>query len=381
MERLSLKGHEIRVVDFEIDWARKIKKQSYSRRLRPKFAGKACENSNVLVIRPGFLKIPLLDYVSITVTHTLEIRRQIREFKPDLFVGFGILNAFIGMHLAKRRKIPFVYYLIDSLHMLIPIKPLRYLGKILESNTLRKCDTVCVISEELRRYAIEMGARSEKVHIVRAGVDMTRFNPNIDGAPIRKELGLTKDDLVLFFMGWLYSFSGLKEVAMELTRVKKSMPHAKLLIIGRGDLYHDLQRIKREHDLHQLLIVDWKPYEEIPKNIAASDVCLLPAHNNRVMRNIVPIKMYEYMACGKPVIATKLPGIMKEFGYSNGVIYVDRPEDVLKKVEALGDRDSINRLGLKASRHVERYSWETITEKFERILELANSDSRGFEGN
>ncbi|MDI6847454.1 MAG: glycosyltransferase [Candidatus Bathyarchaeia archaeon] len=50
------------------------------------------------------------------------------------------------------------------------------------------------------------------------------------------------------------------------------------------------------------------------------------------MRNIVPIKMYEYMACGKPVIVTKLPGIMKEFGHNNGVVYVNQPLEVLKKV-------------------------------------------------
>lgn len=54
--------------------------------------------------------------------------------------------------------------------------------------------------------------------------------------------------------------------------------------------------------------------------------------NNDVMRNIVPIKMYEYMACGKPVIVTKLPGIMKEFGHNNGVVYVNQPLEVLKKV-------------------------------------------------
>jgi len=64
----------------------------------------------------------------------------------------------------------------------------------------------------------------------------------------------------------------------------------------------------------------------------ASDVCLLPANNNKVMRKLVPIKMYEYMTCGKPVISTRLPSIMKEFEYDNGVIYVDQPAEVLEKV-------------------------------------------------
>ena len=52
-----------------------------------------------------------------------------------------------------------------------------------------------------------------------------------------------------------------------------------------------------------------------------ANICLLPAYNNEVMRNIVPIKIYEYLEMGKPVIAIKLPGITKEFGKNNEVVY------------------------------------------------------------
>ena len=63
---------------------------------------------------------------------------------------------------------------------------------------------------------------------------------------------------------------------------------------------------------------------EMPAFIAASDICLLPAYPwEKTMQDIVPIKMYEYMAMKKPVIATRLPGVMKEFGEDNGVVYVE----------------------------------------------------------
>jgi glycosyltransferase involved in cell wall biosynthesis len=96
---------------------------------------------------------------------------------------------------------------------------------------------------------------------------------------------------------------------------------------------------------------------------------LLLAYDNEVMRNIVPIKMYEYMACGKPVISTRLPGIMKEFGHNNGVIYVEQPTEVLKKViELRNDDGSIREQGNKARKLVEKYSWDKITSSFENIL-------------
>ena len=78
--------------------------------------------------------------------------------------------------------------------------------------------------------------------------------------------------------------------------------------------------------------------------------------------------MYEYMACGKPVIATRLPNVMKEFGYNNGVIYVDKPTEVSKNVIELYTDGSVREYGTKAREFVEKYSWGKITDEFENII-------------
>jgi len=49
------------------------------------------------------------------------------------------------------------------------------------------------------------------------------------------------------------------------------------------------------------------------------------------MRDIAPIKFYEYMAMGMPVITTKLPGVVREFGDGDGVVYLDKPDDALRR--------------------------------------------------
>ena len=66
------------------------------------------------------------------------------------------------------------------------------------------------------------------------------------------------------------------------------------------------------------------------------------------MCNSVPIKFYEYMAMGKPVVTTKLPGVMREFGEGNGVIYVDKPEDALERAVELIEGGMIEEYGVKA---------------------------------
>jgi glycosyltransferase involved in cell wall biosynthesis len=207
--------------------------------------------------------------------------------------------------------------------------------------------------------------------VVRAGIDLDRYDPNIDGVEVRKRYGIEKDDSVLFFMGWLYDFSGLKEVAAELARVKDEKPDVKLLIVGEGDAFDDLRKIQVDCNLDNRIILTGKqPYKSIPEFIAASDICLLPAYNNDIMHDIVPIKLYEYMAMGKPVITTKLPGVMKEFGEGNGVIYVDKPEDALWKGVELIEGGVVEACGVKARRFVGACGWDDVVGEFEGMLEV-----------
>jgi glycosyltransferase involved in cell wall biosynthesis len=368
MERLSSNGDEVRVIDFEIAWRSKPRKEFRTRRKVVESAPKICDGAHVSIFRPGILKLPLLDYTSILFTHANEIRRQVIEFKPDVIVGLGILNTFIAMQIAKQHRIPFMYYLIDALHTLLPIKELRFLGKMLERETLRNSDAVCVINEGLKDYAIGLGTPSQKTYIVRAGVDTERFNPDLNRKKRRAELGIREDEVALFFMGWLYSFSGLKEIASALMSAKDLYPKLKLLVVGEGEIYGELQQI-RKNGPERLLLVGRQPYERIPEYVAAADICLLPAHRNQVMENIVPIKMYEYMACGKPVIASTLPGIMTEFGHDNGVIYIDEPMNVLEKANELSNNSSkITEYGNKARRFVEANSWSKVVGRFDTIL-------------
>ena len=367
-ERMSLRGHEIRIIDYEITWKSKRWNSLISKRAVIENFSKATGNSNVTLIRPSIIYVPLLDYLSESFTYGKEIYRQVKEFNPDVIVGFSILNTYIAMRLAKRYAVPFIYYLIDAQHTQIPEGFLRPLGRVIESQILRNADKVLVINDELGNYAVKMGCSPDKVCVIRAGIDAARFNMNISGEELRKKFGIGKDEVVLFFMGWLYTFSGLKEVAYSLIEYGEKSKF-RLMILGKGDLYNELLNIKNNWLKNRLILIDWQPYDKIPKYIAASDICLLPAYNNEVMRHIVPIKMYEYMACGKPVIATRLPGIMREFGEGNGVIYVERPEDVLKKaVELAEDRQKMRKLGMKAAKYVQKYSWEAITDQFEGVL-------------
>jgi glycosyltransferase involved in cell wall biosynthesis len=206
--------------------------------------------------------------------------------------------------------------------------------------------------------------------VIRAGIDHERFGSHVDGRAVRQRYGIAEDETVLFFMGWLYQFSGLKEVLAELAKLgREALGRVKLLIVGDGDAFEELQRMRTDLHLEGCVTLAGKlPYDKIPEFIAASDMCLLPAYNNEIMRDIVPIKMYEYMAMGKPVIATRLPGIMKEFGSDNGVLYVERSEDALGKALEVIKAGTIEAHGGKARQFVRDTDWGTVVDQFEDVL-------------
>ncbi len=369
-EMLSLRGHEIRVIDFKLLWRTQGRRELYSRHKVFNNVAKIHSGAGVTVIRPGIITLPLLDYASLIFSHRREINHQIKEFAPDVIVSLGIV-AYLAGRAARKNNLPFIYYWIDVSHRLIPFKFLQPIGWIIECRTLKMADKVLAINDKLRDYVIKLGAAPEGTQVLRAGISTESFDPSLNGEVIRNQYRLRKEDIILFFMGWLYNFSGLKEVALQLAKTKNN--RLKLLIVGEGDAYNELQQIRQRYNLHdRLILTGQKPYQEIPGFIAASDICLLPAYaTEKIMQDNVPIKMYEYMAMKKPVIATRLPGVMKEFGEDNGIVYVDKPEDVTAKVIELVNNGRLEQLGIRAKRFVQRYSWDNITDEFERILEEA----------
>ena len=371
-EMLSLRGHEIRVIDFEILWRTQGRRELHSEREVFSNICKIHKGARVTVIRPGIIKIPLLDYISVFFSQKKEVYRQIKEFAPDVIVGFGPISYLAGTA-ARSYHVPFIFYWIDVSHRLISSKPVQLIAWTLERITLRLADRVLTINDKLKEYVIKIGAPPERTQVLRAGIDFAHFDPSISGDTIRERYGLAKEDVVLFFMGWLYKFSGVKEVALQLGKSGNS--NFKFLIVGDGDLYDELNQLKEKCSVSdKIILTGKKPYAEIPALIAASDICLLPAYpTKKIMQDIVPIKMYEYMAMKKPVISTKLPGVMKEFGENNGVVYVDKPEDVVKKATELVHDGNLEELGLKARGFAERYSWDNITDEFERVLKEATS--------
>ena len=367
-ELLSLRGHEICVIDYELRWMAEKKRWGYCKRQVFENTRKIYPDARVTVIRPGILRVPGLDMLSLLYTHDKEIKRQINEFEPDVIVGFGILNSYLASKAVMNTGIPFVYYWVDVLHRLISTKVFQPIGVCFEKSAVQHSDLVMTINEALRQVVVSLGAHEESTRILRTGIDDKVFTPGPADPELKAKLGLAEDDVVLFFMGWLYSFSGLKEVALQIAKMGND--NIKLIVVGEGDLYQVLQNMQKEYGLQdRLILTGKKPYSEIPALISLADICILSSYpREKIMRDIVPIKLYEYMAMQKPVIATRLRGVQQEFGENKGIVYVDSSEDIVPKALELAAENKIDDLGLKAREFVAGNRWDKITDEFEKIL-------------
>jgi glycosyltransferase involved in cell wall biosynthesis len=375
LEWLSTHGADVTVIDYDIDWASKAGPLVQQ---REELAGihKYFGDSRIRLVRPGMIRIGLFARLSWLFGNWRELRASFRRAKPDVVVAYGISNALLTLAVSRAAGRPFVYHVMDALHTHAESPPVRLIARAIESFTMRHADRVIVVSQGLARYATGMGARADRLTVIPIGV--RRIGPDGElGMRARAQLGVGEGEVLLVFVGWQYVFSGLRELVSDFARRGKEVPWLRLAIVGRGDLYDELQRVRTASGLErQIIMTGQLPVSEVGALIEAADFGLLPAYTNETMEHLVPTKVVEYMEHGKAVIATRLPGLEAEFPALPGIVYIDRPEAAIDRVRAFGDtadpmaiRATARRLGETCREAIQRRDdWDTVTAKFASLL-------------
>jgi len=140
----------------------------------------------------------------------------------------------------------------------------------------------------------------KKVSVIYNGIDcLSEIKSNLD---IRKELGLTQDDFIFMHVANLRSVKGHSYLLKSFSKAINECSRVKLLLIGEGELREELQGLVKELGIDKNIFFLGKR-ENIRSLITQADVCLLPSLSEGMSNSIL-----EYMAAGKPVIATNVGG-------------------------------------------------------------------------
>jgi glycosyltransferase involved in cell wall biosynthesis len=212
-----------------------------------------------------------------------------------------------------------------------------------------------------------------------SGVSKTLFDPtkhSQKSQELKRAFGID-NKFVIFYHGVFSSRRGLIECIRGIAVFNRSFGSNKssvvLFLLGGGEALSAINQVVAENGLEDTVIVtNSVDYTDVPAYIAMCDVGISPLPNIPDWRYQSPLNVLEYLSMGKTVIATDIPAHRQIMGRSKCVFYASsaEPNDIARAISnAYNNRASLNKLGTLGRQIIkERYTWESVSENFDRYL-------------
>lgn len=245
--------------------------------------------------------------------------------------------------------------------------------RAVSERALRAADAVVAVTDGIKRQLVAEYAVAERaVHVVGNGVNTEVFRPR-PSAEARARLGLQAQDPIVGFVGNLHRWQGTDFLIEAAPAILSAVPGAELHIVGDGATRESLeQSVSRLGVREHVRFHGQVPYGDVPAFISACDVLIAPLIPKPTGDSgYSPLKLYEYLSSGRPVVASRLDGL--EVVEREGLGRLVPPGDVdalaAAVVELLADDQARAEMGDRARRiALERFGWDRAAERTIEIL-------------
>jgi len=293
-------------------------------------------------------------------------------------------NIWEGFHLAQNKK-EYGYKTLFEVNGLPSIE-LKYhypgidadlLMKIKEQEitTLHLSDVIICPSNVTREYIASLGLNRKLITVIPNGVSPSDFSPS----PLPSREGRVP---VLLYIGTLADWQGLDVIIRALPKILEQK-QVQLRIVGRGRSRQRKTLLKQIHRLGldgSVVLSPAVPHHEVPRLIEESDICIAPLglNDRNVTQGACPIKVLEYMAASRPLIATNIP-IVRELVCEDVDALLFSPNDsddlANKVLMLLNDLGLSRRLSDSASeRALTKFTWHESQKKLLKVYEKLLGD-------
>jgi glycosyltransferase involved in cell wall biosynthesis len=212
---------------------------------------------------------------------------------------------------------------------------------------------------------------AEKIVVIENGANTDLFRP-INKKDAKRDL-----DENYNYVGLSGSFApwhGIEDLVRSAPLILKKVENTKFLLVGDGELKEQtIQMVNNLNLTGNFIFIDRVPYEEVPKYVNAFDVCIILKKKDIPGS---PLKLWEYMACGKPVIATNMEDFRVLEEYNAGILVnPEKTEEVADAIlTLLKNKELRDEMGKNGRKYVvENRSWERVAREVEKVMKKAAS--------
>jgi glycosyltransferase involved in cell wall biosynthesis len=339
------------------------------------------EKTQITYIYPSvffntFPKFPLILYHIKFVRTALP---KMNDNPPDfIYQRYSAFN-FSGVTLSRLLNVPLVIEFNSS-----EVWKMKYWEKNkpwlfcmmerIENLNLKAADLVVVVSNVLKNDLLKQGlAERERILVNPNCVDSGKFFPSNEKSGIKKELGIRDDSIVIGFSGTFHFWHGVSTILETINRIN-ALPAShpvsgklQFLLIGDGPQKKEIE--EKVGDNKNVIFTGEVPYSAIQDYLNLCDILISPHLPQADGKEFFgsPTKMFEYMAMGKGIIASRL-GQIEEVLEHNRTAWLVKPGDAEELTEGIlrlaSNKEMRERLGENARiRVLERYTWEKNVER------------------
>ncbi len=244
----------------------------------------------------------------------------------------------------------------------------------LRARRFKKLAGVVAISQSLKNLLAERNGIDEaKITVAHDAVDLEQFSDFLPAAEARRELGLPKEKKIALYNGGIFKQKGIFTFLSAAGLLDETWL---FLVVGGnpGDETKDIKDFISRHNLKNVRLAGHVPHQAVKKYLAAADILVLPNSNldERTSLFTSPLKLFEYMAAGRPIVASATPTIKEILNDGNAVLVEADNASALAQGLAwlLADEGLGYQLAECGRRDVTSYTWD---ERAKKILSLVSA--------
>jgi len=364
-ERLAHLGHRVTVIDFD-----ETNHSSLSFRQVSKTG-----LSPVRLISLPNLGIPVLGILYARFRFRVEFKKLLNSQKVDAVFLYSIfVNGIDAVKICNRLGIRIIYRAIDAYHRLRKSSWQSWLLKQGELFIYKNANLLAVTNQKMEEYVRQIaGPKCADTVVLGHGVDTSHFQYlGIDNT-LSNDLVIKPSDCAAVFLGTTYVFSQLDKIISKIPEINQQIMSFKLFIIGAGELDERIAAQIQALGLDkQVVCCGMIDYAHLPRYLSLAKFAILPFQINETTKDIIPIKILQYLSSSLPVVSTPLPDVVNHFPvFNSGVVYsqTDNVSDFIQTLQTTIQNETLEMLSKNARQFVStHYSMDTATNHLVKIL-------------